>query len=140
MQTVVGLFAKLNYKVGGASGAGNWTALDVAQDVSVSLTHSEADATTRGSGGWENTEITRRRLSVTWTMLWDTDDAGFQAIREAFLEREMIGLQALDEDGGSGPSGDFKITQFDIGQNMDDVSTVQVTAKVCRSANPPEWN
>lgn len=51
----------------------------------LNLEKGEADLTTRASGGWRATEGTLKDASVEFEMVWDTEDAGFTAIKDAYF-------------------------------------------------------
>jgi predicted secreted protein len=139
MAIKLGMDAKLFYKVGGQGGAGQWTELTNVRDVTLSLETGEADVTTRGNSGWRATVGTLKEASVEFEMVWDTADAGFGAIKDAFFDNEMIGLQVLDDTGGQGLQADFSITNFSRSEALEEAITVSVTAKVTYSETPPSW-
>ena len=135
----IGIDGVLQYKVGGQDAAGSWLELTNTRDLTLNLEHAEADVTTRGSQGWRLTEPTLKDASIEWEMVWDPGDAGFVAIKDAWLAKELLGLAALDSDDGSGVRGDFKIISFSRSEPLEDAMTVSVTAKPAYSANPPQW-
>lgn len=135
----LGMEAVLNYKVGGQDGAGSWLELANAKDVTLSLETGEADVTTRANDGWRATVATLKEASVEFEMVWDTADAGFTAIKNAYLNNEMIGLQVLDGTDGQGLQADFMITAFSRAEPLEEAITVSVTAKVTYSTTPPSW-
>jgi predicted secreted protein len=139
MAIKLGMDAKLFYKAGGQGGAGQWTELTNVRDVTLSLETGEADVTTRGNSGWRATVGTLKEASVEFEMVWDTADAGFAAIKDAFFDNEMIGLQVLDDTGGQGLQADFSITNFSRSEALEEAITVSVTAKVTYSETPPSW-
>ncbi|OQB75860.1 MAG: hypothetical protein BWX88_05392 [Planctomycetes bacterium ADurb.Bin126] len=57
-------------------------------------------------------------------------DAGFTAIKNAFLVSGLIALKILDKAGGQGPDGDFAITSFSRNEALEEAITVSVTAKL----------
>ena len=118
MSIKLGMDAKLNYKVG----AGAWTALGNVRDVTLNLETGEADVTTRAN-----------------KMVWDTADAGFKAIKDAFFGNTAISLQILDGAAGQGLQADFSITNFSRKEGLEEALTVSVTAKVTYSATAPSW-
>lgn len=139
-----GMDAKLYYKAGGQGGAGQWTELSNAKDVTLNLESGEADVTTRANSGWRATLATLKEASVEWEMVWDTADAGFTAIKDAYLNGEIIGLQVLDGESAGTPAGqglqaDFMITNFSRSEPLEEAITVSVTAKVAYSATAPSW-
>ena len=139
MAIKLGMEAQLNYKVGGQAGGGAWNELSNARDVTLSLETGEADVTTRANLGWRATVGTLKEGSVEFEMVWDTADAGFGAVKNAYFNNEKIGLQILDDTDGQGLQGDFAITSFSRNEPLEEAITVSVTAKVTYSDTPPSW-
>lgn len=139
MSIKLGMEAKLYYKVGGQGGGGNWTELSNARDVTLNLEKGEADLTTRANSGWRATVGTLKEASVEFEMVWDTADAGFTAIKNAYFNNEMIGLRVLDGAAGQGLQADFDVTSFTRNEPLEEGITVNVTVKVTYSATPPSW-
>jgi hypothetical protein len=139
MAIKLGMEAALKYKVGGQGGAGSWTALGNTRDVTLNLEAGEADVTTRANSGWRATVATLKEASVEFEMVWDTGDAGFTAIKNAFFGNDPIGLQVLDGASGQGLQADFSITNFTRSEALEEAITVSVTAKVTYSATAPSW-
>ncbi len=139
----LGMDAVINFKTGGQGGAGGWTELTNVRDVTLSLETGEADATTRANNGWRATAATLKEASVEFEMVWDTADAGFTAIKNAFFANAIIGFQVLDgpagAGGGQGLQADFAITNFSRSEPLEEALTVSVTAKVAYSATAPSW-
>lgn len=131
----LGMEAVLNYK----TGASSWTELANVRDVTLTLETGEADVTTRANAGWRATVATLKDASVEFEMVWDTTDAGFSAIKTAYLNNTAIGLQVLDGTSGEGLQADFMITSFSRSEALEEAITVSVTAKVTYSTTPPEW-
>jgi hypothetical protein len=139
MAIKLGMEAVLKYKVGGQTGGGAWTALSNVKDVTLNLETGEADVTTRANAGWRATVGTLKEASVEFEMVWDTADAGFTAIKNAFFNNAVIGLQVLDGTSGQGLQADFSITNFSRSEALEEAITVSVTAKVTYSATAPSW-
>ncbi len=141
MAIKLGMEAKLLYKAGGQGGGGAWTALGNTRDVTLSLEAGEADVTTRANAGWRATVATLKEASVEFEMVWDTEDAGFTAIRSAFFQNAPIGFQIMDAapPDGQGLQADFSITNFSRNEALEEAITVSVTAKVTYSATAPTW-
>lgn len=135
----LGMEATLNYKVGGQAGGGAWTELTNTKDVTLSLEAGEADVTTRANNGWRAIVATLKDASVEFEMVWDTGDAGFGAVKDAYLNNAVLGLQILDGDSGEGLQADFMITAFSRSEALEEAIMVSVTAKVTYSATPPSW-
>ena len=124
---VLGMNAKLYY---GAAGATAATEMGNVRDVTLTLEAGEADITTRANQGWRATAPTLRECSVEFEMVWNPADAGFTAIKTAFLAAGTIALKVLDQAGGQGPDGDFAITSFTRNEALEEAVTVSVTAKL----------
>ena len=139
MAIKLGMEATLNYKVGGQGGAGAWLELTNTKDVTLSLEAGEADVTTRGNDGWRAIVATLKEASIEFEMVWDTGDAGFDAIKDAYLGNDIIGFQILDGDSGEGLQADFMITSFSRSEALEEAIMVSVTAKVTYSTTPPSW-
>ncbi|MBK9187330.1 MAG: hypothetical protein IPM33_00075 [Phycisphaerales bacterium] len=139
MAIKLGMEAVLKYKTGGQAGGGSWTALGNVKDVTLNLETGEADVTTRANAGWRATVGTLKEASVEFEMVWDTADAGFTAIKNAFFNNAVIGLQVLDGTSGQGLQADFSITNFSRSEALEEAITVSVTAKVTYSATAPSW-
>ncbi len=139
MAIKLGMEAVIKYKPGGQSGGGAWTTLTNVRDVTLNLETGEADVTTRANAGWRATVGTLKEASVEFEMVWDTADAGFTAIKNAFFNNEPIGLQILDGEGGQGLQADFSITNFSRSEPLEEGISVSVTAKVTYSDTPPQW-
>jgi hypothetical protein len=110
------------------------------KDVSLSLEAGEADVTTRANQGWRATAPTLRECTAEFEMLWKPGDAGFDAVKTAFLTAGTIRLAVLTgprsadgttpETGTEGPLGDFSITNFSRNEPLEEGVTVSVTAKL----------
>jgi len=133
----LGMEAKLYYAVGGQGG--QWNELTNVRDVTLNLESGEADVTTRANQGWRATIATLREASVEFEMVWDTADAGFTAIKDAYFNGDKIGLRILDAEDGQGLQADFSITSFSRSEPLEEGITVSVTAKVTYSDTPPSW-
>jgi len=124
---VLGMNAKLYY---GAAGSSASTEMGNVKDVTLTLEAGEADVTTRANLGWRATAPTLRECTAEFEMVWDPTDAGFTAIKTAFLTAGMIALKILDKAGGQGPDADFAITSFSRNEALEEAITVSVTAKL----------
>lgn len=104
------------------------------KDVTLSLEAGEADVTTRANQGWRATAPTLRECTAEFEMLWKPGDAGFDAVKTAFLTSGTIRLAVLTGEkaasGTEGPLGDFSITNFSRNEPLEEGVTVSVTAKL----------
>ncbi len=131
----LGLDAKLFY---GAAGAQAKTELKNVKDVTLSLETGEADITTRAAEGWRTTAATLKEGSVEFEMIWDTEDAGFGAIKSAFFSNEPLALFVSDG-AGSGLDADFVVTSFSRSEPLEEALTVSVTCKPTLVNRAPAW-
>lgn len=139
MATKRGMDAKLLYKVGGVGEAGDFIELTNVRDVTMGNEKGEADASTRGNNGFRARVGTLKDLTIEFEMVWNTDDAGFTALREAYDANALIGIQCLDGTGGQGIQADMEVMSFTRTEPLEDVIKANVTLKVGFSDNPPEW-
>lgn len=139
MALKLGMEAELLYKVGGQDAGGSWIAIDNVRDVTLNLEASEADVTTRGNDGWRAIVAALKDATVEFEMVWDTADAAFTAIQEAFIDNDIIGFQVLDETGGQGLQADFMISNFSRSEPLEEAQTVSVTARPTYSTTAPTW-
>lgn len=143
MAVRLGMEAKIYYKVGGVGGSGTWTELSNVKDVTLNLESGEADVTTRANAGWRATVGTLKEGSVEFEMIWDTEDAGFAALKDAYFQNALIGLAILDgpreSSGSQGLEADFSITNFSRKEALEEAITVSVTAKPTYSTTAPVW-
>jgi len=124
---ILGMNAKLYY---GPAGGPATTEITNVRNLTLNLEAGEADVTTRANQGWRATAPTLRECTVEFEMVWDPDDAGFTAIKNAFLNNSLIALKILDKQNGQGPDGDFSITSFSRSEELEEAITVSVTAKL----------
>ncbi len=110
------------------------------KDMTCNLETGEADVTTRANAGWRTTAATLREMTVEFEMQWKSGDAGFEAIKAAWLASTEIVLAVLDQAktvmGTQGPAGNFVITNFSRNEPLEEALTVSVTAK---ASSFPQW-
>jgi len=131
------------YRNTGTWATPTWVEITNVRDVTLNLETGEADVTTRANSGWRATAATLKEASVEFEMVWDTADAGFTAIKDAFFDGESIDLAVMDGDitqnGTQGLRAEFSITSFSRSEPLEEAITVSVTAKPAYSQNAPEW-
>ena len=136
---LLGMNAKI-YQGPAESELSSLTEMGNVKDVTLTLEAGEADVTTRGNSGWRATAPTLRECTAEFEMIWKPGDAGFEAIKTAFLSAGTIRLAILtgdlDEADSEGPVGDFSITIFSRSEPLEEGVTVSVTAKL---AVVDEW-
>ena len=138
-----GLDAKLYFCAAGIGGTPTWTELTNVKNVTLNLQKGEADVTTRANNGWKATAGTLKEGSIEFEMVWDTADAGFTAIKDAYFNNTTIGLAAMDgavaTTGSQGLWADCMIIDFSRDEPLEEALSVKVTAKPTYSANAPIW-
>ncbi len=132
----LGLEGKLYH---GAAGSTANTELANVKDLTLNLESSEADVTTRANNGWRATVAALKDASIEWEMVWDSDDAGFTAIKNAYFNGTPIALAILDGVNGEGLDADFAITGFSRSEPLEEAMSVSVTAKPTYSTRAPQW-
>jgi hypothetical protein len=130
---VLGMNAKI-YQGAPGGALNTLTEMGNVKDVTLNLEAGEADVTTRANQGWRATAPTLRECTAEFEMLWKPGDAGFDAVKTAFLTSGGIRLAVLtgarDATGSEGPLGDFSITNFSRSEPLEEGVTVSVTAKL----------
>ncbi|MGH7202523.1 MAG: hypothetical protein ACREJB_18095, partial [Planctomycetaceae bacterium] len=102
-----------------------------------------ADVTTRGNAGWRATIAALKDGSIEFEMVWDTGDADFTAIKDAFFGNTSLEFAVLDgavaSSGSQGLRATMSITNFSRSEALEEAIGVSVTAKPTYADNPPEW-
>ena len=104
MAIVLGLDAKLFRGTAGSRAA---TEVTNVKDLTLNLESGEADVTTRATGGWRASAATLKEASLEFGILYDTEDADFQAFQAAYFSNTPISLFITDGAGG-GTRRDFR--------------------------------
>lgn len=138
----LGMEAKL-YRNSGLYATPTWDELQNVKDLTLNLEAGEADVTTRGNAGWRATIATLKDGSIEFDMLWDTADANFTALKDAFFGGTTVEFAVMDGDilvtGSQGLRAEMSITGFSRSEALEEAMMVSVTAKPTYSANAPEW-
>ncbi len=120
-----------------------WDLVANVRDVTLNLETGEADVTTRGNDGWRATVGTLKDASIEFEMVWDTEDADFTAVKDAFFDGTPIELAVMDgdiaADGSQGLRAICRIINFTRSEALEEAITVSVTAKPTYSVTPPAW-
>lgn len=142
MASVMGLDAKIYYDESGVGGS-SWTELTNVKDVTLNLDRTEVDVTTRANDGWKASETPLKEASVEFQMIYDTSDAGFTAMMDAYLNNTLIGIAACDGNvatsGTQGLHADMKVMNIGQQQELENVIMVSVTLKPTYSGTAPDW-
>ena len=142
MATRLGMDAKL-YRNTGTYAAPTWVEVSNVKDVTLNLEKGEADVTTRANQGWRATVGTLKDASIEFQMVWDTVDAGFDAIRQAFFNNTPLEFAVMDGDitdpDSEGLRATFDIFNFTRNEALEEAILVDVSIKPTYADNAPEW-
>jgi len=120
-----------------------WSLVDNVRDLTTSVEKGDADVSTRGSGGWRQHAVTLKDGSIDFEMVWDTADAEFTALKDAFFNDTTVEMAALDllvaTTGAQGLHADFNVGDFSRAEALEDALKVSVKLTPARTANTPEW-
>ena len=142
MTIKLGMEAKL-YRNTGTYALPTWVEMINVKDLTLNLEASEADVTTRGNAGWRATIAALKDGSIEFEMVWDTADADFTAIQQAFFGNTDLEFAVMDGDvassGSQGLRATMAITNFSRSEALEEAIGVSVTAKPTYADNAPEW-
>lgn len=110
-------------------------------DVTVNLSKAEADITTRGAGGFRAKVGTLKEGELSFEMIWDTNDASFLAVSDAYFGNTALTFLALDQNAQNAADGppviapqgiyaDFSVLNFEKSEALEDAQRVSVTISV----------
>ena len=137
-----GMDGKL-YRNTGTYALPSWEELGNVKDLTLNLEQGEADVTVRANAGWRATIGTLKDGSIEFSMIWDTGDPGFTAIKDAWFNNTPIEMAVLDgpvdEPGSEGLRATFSVIKFGREENLEEAMMVPVSLKPSYAANPPEW-
>jgi predicted secreted protein len=138
----LGLEAKLYMKPNMAD-PGPWVEMGNVKDLTLNLEKGEADVTTRANAGWRAMVGTLKEGSVEWNAVWDTEDAGFTAIKNAYFGNTAIALAVMDgpidASGSQGLQADMSVISFSRSEPLEESLEVQINVKPTYSTTPPAW-
>lgn len=147
MAFVLGMNAKLYRSADALTGTtpnipadATWIEMDNVRDLTLNLETGESDITTRGNNGWRATAATLKDGSIEFEMVWDSGDADFTAIKDAWSGSSEIAMMALDggesTSGSQGLASNFTVTNFTRNEPLEEAITVSVTLK---PSSQSEW-
>jgi predicted secreted protein len=104
-------------------------------DVTVNLQRATADVTTRRAQGWRQKVGTLRECSADFDIISTTDSvAVISQIQENFLNNDgsTIDMAFLTKEGGIGPVGWWSVSQFQMGEPLEDAVKFSVTVELAK--------
>jgi hypothetical protein len=120
----------------------NGTVLEDTTDVTVSLTKESKKLRTRRNGKWTSTSPGPKEFKLDWTMLVREGDTAAITLIQAWWNDTIITMQALDIEGGQGPSGDCYIIEATRGEPLGDGISYKFSAEWTSDGgqDEPEWS
>ncbi len=135
MDFVLGMNCKVYYGTADAELAA-MTELSIVKDATLSCEVGEADVTTRANTGWRATAATLRSLTAELTLVYKPGDAGYKALRDAWLAGTVVELAVLtggrDAADTEGPKGNFSVTNFSRSESLEEGVTITATLKLAK--------
>ena len=120
-----------------------WSELTNISDVTINQERGEAEIRKRGSDDvlYFSTLMSR---GVEFQLIYNTGDADFEAIKDAFDDKSLIDMAFLDgnvnTNGTQGFRAEFDVISFNIAQPLEEGSTVDVmvrpSARSTQTASP----
>lgn len=142
MPAVLSENAKL-YRNTGTYESPVWDEITLVKDLTLNMTKSAVDITTRASGGFVENIDGLIDATVDFSLLWDTADADFTAIQTAFLAKTSIEFLVLDGGsdvvGAQGLRATMMVEGFTRNETLGEALMVDVTIRPTRAANAPAW-
>lgn len=142
VQIRIGADAKV-YRNTNTYNSPTWIEVDIVRDATLNVSHKEWDASFRGGGGWEAMVATLKSASIDIDVLHQTQDAGYVALRQAWVTKDPIELLVMDGSkdvsGNEGLRATFQVFDFTSPQPLADGQTNKFSVKPTLAANPPTW-
>ncbi len=146
MATRLGLEAVL-YRNTGTYESPVLVAVTNVKDLTLNMEKGSADVTTRGNNGWRAMIATLKDATVEFQMIWDTSDANFTAVKDAFLASDLVGQSIeffvmsadVDLSDAQGLRATFMVEKFTRNEALEEAQTVDVTIRPTYATNAPQW-
>lgn len=110
----------------GTDTAPTWTTVAGQQNATLKRKADEADITSKDSDGWYEGLPTIKNWSIDFDGLLVEDDAGYQALEDAYLNDKILQVQLLTP-AGNKYTGKAYLTDFPIDAPYDDAATYSGT-------------
>ena len=121
MSEYPGFKGVLNYD----SGSG-MTELTILRDLTLELESSEIDDTPRADDGTRSRRVGLSQWGATLEVNRDPDNTGWEAFRDAYLDKTTLDIQVLD-DASKGFSGTVYVASFTQNEPIDGLITNSIT-------------
>lgn len=131
------------YRNTGTYGAPTWVAIDIVKDVTLGLQAGEWDGSRRGSGGWKQSAPTMKSADIGLDIVFKPGDAGYIALRAAFVGSSLIDLAVMDgpiaTPGSEGLRAEMAVLGFDRDEKLEEGLMIKCKLKPGVSSNQPVW-
>jgi hypothetical protein len=127
MAHILGLNGYAYYNTG-SNATPAWVLIDNIMDVSLSFTKETTDITVRGGGGYTLKVGTLKDFSVSFGMVYDTDETSFLYVKDAFIDNTIVQYAFCDGPIATVGTEGFKaycdITNFSRNESLRDAFKV----------------
>lgn len=132
------------YRNTGTYAAPVWDLISNVKDLTLNLDKDETDVTTRASGGFKEFVDGLIDASIEFSMLYDTTDTDFTAIRTAFFAKSSIEFLILDglvaTTGAQGLRVTCMVKSFTRNETLGEALMTDVTIRPVKNSNAaPTW-
>lgn len=122
----------------------SWDLLSLVKSVTINAEVGDADVTDRSVGAWKAFLPTLKDVAVDVSMNYDTTDAGFAALKAAFLAGTILNMAFMDgpvaTTGSQGLRAPMFISKFPRSEDLENYMTIDMTFKLAYyPAAGPEW-
>jgi len=132
MTAKAGFTGALNVQADGVGGSAGWNIRNSVSSVNTNLSRDAFEATTRANNGFKSRVPGLRDATATLTLPWDTADAFFGELINAWNTNTHLGIEVLDDAGASGTGlrADWYVTDFQRAEPIDNVMQAEITLVV----------
>lgn len=124
-------------------GSPTWVEIDIVKDATLSLDKGEFDGSRRGSGGWKQSAGTMKSAEIELDILHKPGDAGYEALRDSFLNNTVIDMAIMDGNiltsGSEGLRAEMEVFSLSREEKLEEGIMVKVKLKPRISTNAPTW-
>ena len=109
------------------------------KDLTLDLSASEVEATTRANGGWKGFLRGLKDGAIEWKSNWKSDDQFLLDCLDSWLNGTPLAFFISDGDG-VGLDGDFQVIKFPRQENLDSPQEITIAIKPHADATRvPTW-
>lgn len=121
-----------------------WTEMGVISGASIDLKKGQADATSRSNNGWKAYLATLKEGGVSLDLIWNTEDASFDALFDSFLNDTVIEFAIMDDDitnsGAEGLRAHMMVFEFPRDEPLEDTVKSGVKINITpKTGYAPSW-